>query len=292
MVDNSVKGKTAVYGVIGCPIEHTFSPAIHNTMAKTLNKDMIYEAFRVEKDNLESAIKGAYSLDIKGLTVPHKVEVMKCLCDIDKRAKVIGAVNTLKYTENGYVGYNTDIIGVYYAIKNKGFDVKGKTILLLGAGGAGNACGVMAADKGAKMLYIANRTVSKADKLAESIRAEYPDTEIKTLSIDDVYDIPNVDIVLNATVIGFGENKGLSPIKDTGFYKNKGVEMVFDAIYSPWETQLLKDCRKEGITGINGFDMLVYQAVAAEEIWFDEEIDPQLTEKARKELSDFYRENN
>ena len=100
MVDNSVKGKTAVYGVIGCPIEHTFSPAIHNTMAKTLNKDMIYEAFRVEKDNLESAIKGAYSLGIKGLnvTVPHKVEVMKCLCDIDKRAKVIGAVNTLKYT--------------------------------------------------------------------------------------------------------------------------------------------------------------------------------------------------
>ena len=292
MVDNSVKGKTAVYGVIGCPIEHTFSPAIHNTMAKTLNKDMIYEAFRVEKDNLESAIKGAYSLGIKGLnvTVPHKVEVMKCLCDIDKRAKVIGAVNTLKYTENGYVGYNTDIIGVYYAIKNKGFDVKGKTVLLLGAGGAGNACGVMAADKGAKMLYIANRTVSKADKLAESIRAEYP--EIKTLSIDDIYDIPNVDIVLNATVIGFGENKGLSPIKDTGFYKNKGVEMVFDAIYSPWETQLLKDCRKEGITGINGFDMLVYQAVAAEEIWFDEEIDPQLTEKARKELSDFYRENN
>ena len=190
------------------------------------------------------------------------------------------------------MGYNTDIIGVYYAIKNKGFDVKGKTILLLGAGGAGNACGVMAADKGAKMLYIANRTVSKADKLAESIRAEYPDTEIKTLSIDDIYDIPNVDIVLNATVIGFGENKGLSPIKDTGFYKAKGVEMVFDAIYSPWETQLLKDCRKEGITGINGFDMLVYQAVAAEEIWFDEEIDPQLTEKARKELSDFYRENN
>ena len=287
MVDNSVKGKTAVYGVIGCPIEHTFSPAIHNTMAKTLNKDMIYEAFRVEKDNLESAIKGAYSLGIKGLnvTVPHKVEVMKCLCDIDKRAKVIGAVNTLKYTENGYVGYNTDIIGVYYAIKNKGFDVKGKTVLLLGAGGAGNACGVMAADNGAKMLYIANRTVSKADKLAESIRAEYPDTEIKTLSIDDIYDIPNVDIVLNATVIGFGENKGLSPIKDTGFYKAKGVEMVFDAIYSPWETQLLKDCRKEGITGINGFDMLVYQAVAAEEIWFDEEIDPQLTEKARKELS-------
>ena len=196
MVDNSVKGKTAVYGVIGCPIEHTFSPAIHNTMAKTLNKDMIYEAFRVEKDNLESAIKGAYSLGIKGLnvTVPHKVEVMKCLCDIDKRAKVIGAVNTLKYTENGYVGYNTDIIGVYYAIKNKGFDVKGKTVLLLGAGGAGNACGVMAADKGAKMLYIANRTVSKADKLAESIRAEYPDTEIKTLSIDDIYDIPNVPL--------------------------------------------------------------------------------------------------
>ena len=295
MVDNSVKGKTAVYGVIGCPIEHTFSPAIHNTMAKTLNKDMIYEAFRVEKDNLESAIKGAYSLGIKGLnvTVPHKVEVMKCLCDIDKRAKVIGAVNTLKYTENGYVGYNTDIIGVYYAIKNKGFDVKGKTV---------SSSWMLVVQVMPAVLWLLTRVLKcsilqtvlyqRLINLAESIRAEYPDTEIKTLSIDDIYDIPNVDIVLNATVIGFGENKGLSPIKDTGFYKAKGVEMVFDAIYSPWETQLLKDCRKEGITGINGFDMLVYQAVAAEEIWFDEEIDPQLTEKARKELSDFYRENN
>ena len=126
------------------------------------------------------------------------------------------------------------------------------------------------------------------NRALEEVEKALKEEGIETL----IYDIPNVDIVLNATVIGFGENKGLSPIKDTGFYKAKGVEMVFDAIYSPWETQLLKDCRKEGITGINGFDMLVYQAVAAEEIWFDEEIDPQLTEKARKELSDFYRENN
>lgn len=293
MIDNSVRGKTAVYGVMGCPIEHSFSPAIHNTMAKVLKKNIIYNAFKVEKNDLEKAVKGAYALGIKGLnvTVPHKVEVMKYLCDIDRGAKVIGAVNTLKYTENGYVGYNTDIIGVYYAIKNKGFDVKDKEVLLLGAGGAGNACGVMAAEKGAKRLVIANRTVEKAEKLAQAIREEYPETETVAISIKDIYDIPKVDIILNSTVIGFGENIGKSPIENTDFFKEKGVEMVFDAIYSPWETQLLKDCRKEGIVGINGFDMLVYQAVAAEEIWFGEAVDRDTTEKVRQELSDFYREN-
>lgn len=291
MVNNSIKGTAKIYGVIGNPIHHTFSPAIHNTMADILGKDMAYIPLKVENNNLHTAIQGAYALNIQGLnvTVPHKVEVMKELCHIDKAAKVIGAVNTLKYTEKGYEGYNTDVIGVYYAIKNAGYEIKGKNVLLLGAGGAANACGVMAADKGCKNLYIANRTVEKAESLAQRIKDNYK-CSVDAMSINDISDIPQCDIVINATTIGFGDKEGISPISDISFYKEKGIEIVFDAIYTPWETKLLADAKSQGCNVINGFTMLVYQAVAAEEIWFGERYDNELKERLCSELGKFYRE--
>lgn len=292
MINNNIKGTTSIYGVIGNPIHHSFSPAIHNTMAGMLGNDIAYMPFKVENDSVETAIKGAYALNIKGLnvTVPHKIKIMKYLCDIDKNAKVIGAVNTLKYTDNGYVGYNTDVIGVYYAIKNAGFEIKGKTVVLLGAGGAANACGVMAADKGAKKLYIANRTVEKAKTLAERIRDNYS-CQVSALALNEIDSINNADIIINATTIGFGDKIGISPISNTNFYKDKGVELVFDAIYTPWKTKLLEDAENSGCHIINGFSMLVYQAVAAEEIWFEESYDEDLKEKLCAELSKFYKEN-
>lgn len=292
MINNSIKGTAEIYAVIGNPIHHSFSPTIHNTMADILKRDMAYIPLKVENENLEAAIRGAYALNIKGLnvTVPHKVEVMKYLCHIDKGAEVIGAVNTLKYTDKGYEGYNTDIIGVYYAIKNKGFDIKDKNILVLGAGGAANACGVMAAQKGGKNIYIANRTIEKAKILANRISENY-NCNAYGISIEDIYDIESCDIAINATTIGFGDKIGISPIKNTEFYKNKGVSLVFDAIYTPWKTKLLEDAENAGCNIINGFSMLVYQAVAAEEIWFEELCSKELQEELCQKLSEFYKEN-
>ncbi len=289
---SNVKGTTSVFTVIGCPVKHSFSPVIHNTMAAMTGNDFIYTAMEVEKDCLQGAIKGAYCLGIKGInvTVPHKVAVMDLLCDIDKKARAIGAVNTLKYTDDGYMGYNTDVIGVGYAIKNKGYDIKDKTVLLLGAGGAGNACAVMACESGCKRLIIANRTVDKAVRLAKNISAYY-DCNIETIAINDIYKIESCDIVINATTVGFGDKIGLSPIKNTAFFKEKDVQFVFDAIYTPWETQLLKDAREQGVETLNGFSMLVYQAVAAEEIWFDESYSIDMQEKLCKKLSKYFREN-
>lgn len=289
---SKVKGTTSVFTVIGCPVKHSFSPVIHNTMAEITGKDFIYTAMEVEPDCLQGAVKGAYCLGIRGInvTVPHKVAVMDLLCDIDKRARAIGAVNTLKYTDDGYVGYNTDVIGVGYAIKNKGYDIKDKTVLLLGAGGAGNACAVMACDEGCKKLIIANRSVDKAKRLAKSISAYYS-CEIEAISIKDIYSIENCDIIINSTTVGFGDKIGLSPIEDKSFYKDKGVKFVFDAIYNPWETRLLKEAREQGAKTLNGFSMLVYQAVAAEEIWFDERYDKKLQENLCNKLSKYFRES-
>lgn len=287
-----VKGTTSVFTVIGCPVKHSFSPVIHNTMSEITGRDFIYTAMEVQPDCLQGAIKGAYCLGIKGLnvTVPHKVAVMDLLCDIDKKARAIGAVNTLKYTENGYAGYNTDVIGVNYAIKNAGYSVKDKTVLLLGAGGAANACGVMACDEGCKKLIIANRTLEKANRLKKNISAYY-DCEIETVEMKKLNEIEKCDIIINATTLGFGDKVGISPIEDKSFYKDKGVEFVFDAVYTPWETQLLKDAKAEGIKTLNGFGMLVYQAVAAEEIWFDEKYDIKLQQELCNKLSKYFREN-
>lgn len=289
---SKVKGTTSVFTVIGCPVKHSFSPVIHNTMAGITGRDFIYTAMEVQPDCIQGAIKGAYCLGIKGInvTVPHKVAVMDLLCDIDKRARVIGAVNTLKYTEDGYVGYNTDVIGVGYAIKNKGYVIKDKTVLLLGAGGAANACAVMACDEGCKELIIANRTVDKAKRLAKSLSSYY-DCEIKAIAISDINAIEKCNLVINATTVGFGDKIGLSPIENKSFYKTKGVEFVFDAIYTPWETQLLKDAKEASVETLNGFSMLVYQAVAAEEIWFDEKYDKEIQEKLCQELSKYFKEN-
>ena len=289
---NRVKGTTSVFTVIGCPVKHSFSPVIHNTIAGITGRDFIYTAMEVQPDCVQGAIKGAYCLGIKGInvTVPHKVAVMDLLCDIDKRARIIGAVNTLKYTEDGYVGYNTDVIGVGYAIKNAGYEIKDKTVLLLGAGGAANACGVMACDEGCKKLIIANRTADKAVRLAKNISAYY-DCEIEAVAMSKINEIDHCDIIINATTVGFGDKVGLSPVEDKSFYNKKGVEFVFDAIYTPWETQILKDAREAGVKTLNGFSMLIYQAVAAEEIWFDEKYDKDLQEELCEKLSKYFREN-
>ncbi len=289
-VNTSVNGSTEVYAVIGCPISHSFSPVIHNTMAERLGRNFIYTALKVEPDALEDAIKGAYALGIRGInvTVPHKKAVMDMLCSVDKRALAVGAVNTLKYTENGYEGYNTDVIGAYYALKNAGYDIRDKAVLLTGAGGAGNACAVMACDSGCKSLTIANRTVEKADELADNLRKHYS-CDINTIKLDDIYSLEKCDIIINATTLGFGDKRALTPIEDRSFFKDKGVEFVFDVIYP--KTRLLSEAEEEGIPTLAGFDMLVYQALAAEEIWFGEKFDIDTQREICALLWEYYKEN-
>lgn len=292
-ISERINGLTEVFGVIGDPICHTLSPLIHNTMAQMLGSNLVYTAFHVKSEGLAAAVKGAYELGIKGLnvTVPHKKAIMSCLCGLDKTAEAVGAVNTIKYTDKGYVGYNTDMTGAYYALAGRGVSPEGKTVLVLGAGGAANACVAMAAANGAELVYIANRTVQKAVELAEHIK-KYYNTPIRPLAISELNSIDKCEIVLNATTLGFGENIGKTPIEDTTFFKAKGVETVFDAIYSPLETKLLADAAQSGIMAINGFGMLIYQAVAAREIWYNQSLGDDFKAELCSCLLKYYMEKN
>ena len=274
-----ISAKTKVFAVLGDPIGHSLSPMIQNYIAELRNCDMSYHAFHVTPDNLETAVKGGLALGISGfnITVPHKKTVMRYLCGLDKTAELIGAVNTLKLTENGYVGYNTDIIGAYYALKINGIEVKDKNVLVLGAGGAGQACAAMAFARGAKSVYMANRTVETAIDFVERLRAsayQTDDNYAQAIGMEYIYDLHkdemiNIDIVINTTTLGFGEKADKTPVKNSAWYKEAGVQAVFDAVYSPWETRFLREAKERGIKAINGFPMLVYQAAAAQEIWFD-----------------------
>lgn len=269
MLNLDINGETKVFGVIGNPIKHTFSPFIQNTLAKREEKNITYLPFHVLENNLEEAIKGAFALSIKGLnvTVPHKKEVMKYIFKTEKRASVIGAVNTLKYTENGYIGYNTDIIGIKSCFELRNISLKDKDVLILGAGGSARAALVLCAEEKVSSVTVANRTKEKAELLCDDIK-KYYNINAKGITLSDTLNIKKCDIIIQTTTLGFGKNIGLSPL-NKDFYKDKSVSAVLDVIYAPWKTQFLIDAEKMGITAVNGFDMLVYQAVAAQEIWLE-----------------------
>ena len=138
---NNIKGTTRVCGLIGNPVGHSISPVIHNTLADIMGIDLVYTTFKVEENQVEAAVKGAYALDILGMnvTVPHKQAVMRSLKEIDPLAEAIGAVNTLARVDGGYKGYNTDILGLARELEEENVCIKDNPVLIIGAGGAARA---------------------------------------------------------------------------------------------------------------------------------------------------------
>lgn len=283
-----VNGKTNVYGIIGNPVEKSFSPVLQNTIAKELGKSAAYVPFKVERGQVKTAVEGARALGIKGfnVTVPHKIEVMDALCAIDPVAKRIGAVNTLKLTEKGYEGYNTDIIGLKKCFEERDISIEGKTVVLAGAGGAANSAAMLAGEEKAAKLVIVNRTAEKAEALAERVRKYYP-IEVEVTDYDSITDIADPEIFVQTTSVGMGNDVDGTPVKKTEFFDN--VKIVVDIIYTPWETRLMKDAAARGAVTVNGFDMLFYQGLASFEIWHDMKVERETAKELKEKLTAFYR---
>ena len=258
-----IKGSTNVVGLIGHPVEHSFSPPMHNAAFKKLNMDYVYTAFDVDSKNLENAIIGAKALDIKGfnVTIPHKIEVMNYLDEIDEVASLIGAVNTIDFKE--LKGYNTDGIGAIRAISEV-TKIKNKNVLIAGAGGASRAISFYIAKYNPHNLTILNRNVKKADELALDISNSglmdgVNSDSIKNINLDDV------DILINTTPIGMHPNINDTPV---ALARDMHEDMVvFDAVYNPNETSLLKEAIKANAKPVYGIKMLLYQGVESFNIW-------------------------
>ena len=264
-----INGNTRVLGVIGNPVRHTKSPAIHNYISEKLSKNMVYVPFEVTKD-VVTAVKGAYELGIAGMnvTVPYKSDVIEALCDIDDMAKRIGAVNTLVYTDKGYKGYNTDMLGLERAVVSEGINMEGMSAVLLGAGGAARAVAFMCARNSVKDLYILNRTVSKAQDIISDVKKYAEETGIqinlKAMAIDEYTSITEKDLlVFQCTKIGLAEEDG-AVIEDINFYKK--IKYGVDLIYrdNTKFQMLVKEAGGESYTGLK---MLLYQGVIAYELW-------------------------
>lgn len=265
----TVDGNTKILGIIGNPVRHTKSPAIHNYISEKLSKNLIYVPFEVTGD-IKAAVKGAFELSVHGMnvTVPYKTDVIECLCEIDDLAKRIGAVNTLVRTECGYKGYNTDMLGLERAVFSEGIDLNGKVTVLLGAGGAARAAAFMCAKNNASKLYILNRTLSKAEDIANDIRKyveeEKLDTKVECLLINQYSDIAEKELVVfQCTKIGLSETDG-AVIEDPLFYQK--ISYGVDLIYRDG-TKFTELTKEAGAKAYNGLKMLMYQGIIAYELW-------------------------
>ena len=271
--------KTRLCCLIGNPVGHSLSPMIHNTLAEELGINLCYTAFKVEKDRLHEAVAGADAFNILGMnvTVPHKCEIIKELSDIDPLAARIGAVNTLVRVDGGYKGYNTDAIGLYRELEEENIIIKDKEVIILGAGGASNAITYICADKGAAKIYLLNRTFDKAKKLADDVNSHFGDIVVP-LAISDYRLIPGGKYpVIQTTSCGLYPNNDDAPIYDKEFYEL--VEAGVDIIINPAKTMFMKLCKESGARAYNGLKMLLYQGIAAFELWNDIKVPKNLADK-------------
>jgi len=262
-----INGSTTIVGVFGAPIVHTASPAMHNAAFDALKMNWRYLAFQVEPQNLRTALQGARDMGIVGinLTVPHKILALDCVDAVDAEARRLGAVNTVTIEKRKLRGFNTDGYGFVEAVKEDfNLSIKGKRVFVLGAGGAGRAIAVKCALEGAAKIVVANRTPARIEPVAREVRAAKVEFRALPLEADDIAEaMPEVDLVVNATSVGLNEGESL------GF----GAELfsprlhVYDTIYRPAQTDLLRVAEGAGAKVANGLSMLLHQGARAFEIW-------------------------
>jgi len=264
-----ISGRTKLCGVIGDPIEHTMSPAMHNAAFAQMGLDYVYVTFKVKKEGLGQAVDGMRGLNIRGLnvTIPHKVTVIPLLDKLDPLAEKIGAVNTITSDDGVLTGYNTDAGGFLQALLTRGIEPKGKKIVILGAGGASRAISFILAERGSN-LVILNRLLELdwAKELASNISHIFT-KEVEALELNEenlarVFREP--DILVNATSVGMTPNIDETPVPR--ILLKPGL-VVFDIVYNPIKTRLLREAEAAGAETISGVDMFVWQGALAFEKW-------------------------
>ncbi|WP_296862975.1 shikimate dehydrogenase [uncultured Methanobrevibacter sp.] len=273
-----IKGSTNIVGLIGHPVEHSFSPPMHNAAFDALNMDYAYVAFDVNPNDLKSAIEGAESLNIKGfnVTIPHKVDVMQYLDELDEVARLIGAVNTIDF--KNLKGYNTDGIGAVKAIEEV-TSIKNKNVVVAGAGGASRAISFYIAKYGAESLTILNRNEAKAESLASDVSDSGLIGEVAYDSINAIGNyMEGADVLIDTTPLGMHPNISDEPIVKADMMDEDLV--VFDAVYNPNETVLIKEVIKANAKPVYGIKMLLYQGAESFKIWTGKTAPIDVMEKA------------
>ena len=251
--------QTELYGVIGNPVRHSLSPMIHNGAFRRLGWNAVYLAFEVK--NIEEALRGMRGLGVRGVsvTIPFKTEVLPFLDKIEGLAKKVGAVNTIINRRGRLIGYNTDCEGALEALEEK-MDLRGKRVVLLGAGGAARAIGFGLKERGVPLIVV-NRSEERGWALSKELRCNYlPISSLARMKEGEL----EADILINATSLGMYPRDGETPIPKK--FLKKGM-VVMDIVYEPLQTRLLREAKEKGCVTVDGLEMLIRQGMAQFEIW-------------------------
>lgn len=276
----TISNETKVCGVIGDPVEHSISPAMHNAAFRKLELNYVYLPFHVRKDGLVDAINGMRSLNIRGVnvTIPHKTTVIPLLDRVDDLAVKIGAVNTIVNDDGILVGYNTDADGFMKSLLMHSIGVDAKTAIIIGAGGAARAIAFALLENGAN-LNISNRSIERAAELARQLSDEFGrKVESMGLEKDSIgKSLERADILVNATSIGMNPAVDDTPVP-RDLLRNGMV--IVDIVYNPLRTRLLREGKAAGAKTISGIDMLVFQGASAFEKFTEHKAPVEVMKKA------------
>ena len=261
--------KTKLVLLLGLPLGHSISPAMHNRVFEKLGMDYCYMPVEVSPEDLGTVFAGLTKMNVGGfnVTIPHKINIISHLDELDPLARAIGAVNTICIKNGKTKGYNTDGEGFVRSLEEKtGISAQGKQFFILGCGGAVRAIAMTLAFKEAEKVYICNRTLSKAKKLTEEINEKISDCAEAVEQTPETIKpfLQGCDVLINGTQLGMHPNVDKSPIDKSLLRKDL---IVSDIVYNPLRTKLLKDAQELGCTVVDGLGMLIYQGAAAFQIW-------------------------
>lgn len=267
---------TQLLGIFGHPIKQSFSPLIHNKAIELLDLNYVFLPFNVGTTALPDAIKGVLALGIRGLsiTLPHKETILNHLNDLSDEAAMIGSVNTVVNDIGKLIGYNTDVHGFHETLLPYSDKISGQMVTIIGAGGGARAAiySLIRYFRPSKIVLV-NRTEQRAHTLKRYFKQKMKFSHFTTYELfppDIAGVLADSALIVNATPVGMFPDTGDSviPIQNS-FSKN---QIVFDMIYNPSKTQLLKAAQEEGAIGLNGLKMLVYQAAKSFELWTGHEM--------------------
>ncbi len=266
---------TKRYAVIGHPIGHTMSPFIHKRLFELSGIDARYGALDISPDNLTAEYADTLKkLDGYNITIPHKQNIIPLLDEIDDKARLYGSVNTVRNLDGSAKGFTTDPDGFLKALEYANIPLEGR-VVILGCGGAARTMAYEAALRGACLEFaVREKSLLKAQKLADEITSAVKNADVKCLNVKDLSG--DVNTLINATPVGMSPNTDCQPIEDN---KLKNCANVFDAIYNPLETALIKKAKANGSNAEGGMSMLVWQAVVAHKHWDGSDYDVSDVEK-------------
>lgn len=264
-----INGSTKLLGLIGCPLEHSLSPLIHNTFINDVRENLVYLPFEIIPENFKQGIEGLKALNVKGfnVTIPYKERIIELLDEVSEESSFIGAVNTVVNKKGRLIGYNTDCKGFSMALKENNIKLRGLNVLVIGAGGAAKAVVYQLIKENAKSIVLTNRTEKRAEDLVKSFN-KITNSLIKCIKFDEtelVKNILDIDVIINTTPVGMYPDSNQCIIQNNHFFKKDKV--YCDIIYNPVTTKFLKQAQEVGAKTIGGLDMLIYQACYSFKLW-------------------------